>query len=179
MNIRNIVDQLPKHPDPANTYKTRPLDGVDGISLHHSADEGDPWSWARYQILPQDKGGPRWTPDRDGDGIPDGAPAICYHAAAMRNGRLFKTQNDSTKCWHTADHNHHLIGIVCQGDFTRRPPTEPQVRALLWLVEHYMAAYNIAPENVRGHGEWQGGGTSCPGTWLAAAVRAAISKGDS
>lgn len=167
MNLISIVSQLPRHP--TLRYRDRPLTAIDGISVHHSADEGNPWSWAQYHIKPAAEGGPPWTPD----GL--GAPGICYHAAVMRDGRAYKLQLDRTQCWHTADHNGHTLGIVFQGHLGRLPPTEAQIASGLWVVRQYMRAYPaIVAPNIRGHGEWNPGATECPGTWLAQALRAAL-----
>lgn len=141
---------------------------IDGIAVHHSGDEGGPQGWARYHTTPPDQGGPDWGP----------CACIGYHAAILRDGRAFKTANDSDRTAGVANHNTHLLHIVCQGNLAQTPPTEIQFAQLLRAVRQYMTAYAIPIERVRTHGEWQDDpawATSCPGiSALGTLVRGAL-----
>lgn len=150
--MNDIVQQLTR----IEPVPTRPLEAIDGIAIHHSGDEGTPAGWARYHTTPPDKGGPSWGP----------ANSIGYHAAVMRDGRAYKTAYDRDQTPGVANHNRHLLSIVCQGNFAQTPPTAAQIRTLLEVVRQYASAYGIPIDRVRTHGEWQDDpawATSCPG----------------
>lgn len=162
--MQDIVQDLPRR----NPVPQRSPKDIDGIAIHHTADEGTPWSWARYHTTPPEQGGPSWGP----------AATIGYHVAVMRSGIVYKTANDQDRTPGVAHHNYHLIHIVLQGDLAVSPPTEQQFRELLKVARQYMDAYAIPVDRVRTHGEWQedpAWSTSCPGIgYLGALVRGAL-----
>lgn len=166
--LADIVHDLSRLPPVPQRDRKR----IDGIAIHHSADEGTPWSWARYHTTSPDQGGPSWGP----------AACIGYHAAVMRSGQAYKTANDSDRTPGVANHNGHLLHVVCQGNFVTTPPTEAQFTTLLKVVRTYMQAYAIPIQRVRTHGEWQedpAWATDCPGVkWLGAIVRGALAAQD-
>lgn len=151
--MKDIVYDLPRN----EPVTTRPLSAIDGIAIHHSDDMGDPWIWARYHTTPPDQGGPSWGP----------AATIGYHVAVMRDGTVYKCARDMDKTPGVANHNWHLIHIVCQGNFSESsPPPADQVVHLLATIQAYRAAYAIPIERVKGHTEWvddPAWATTCPG----------------
>lgn len=152
MELKHIVAQLAR----VTPVPTRPTSAIDGIAVHHSADEGNPTSWARYHTTAPEKGGPSWGP----------ANTIGYHAAVMRDGTCYKTAYDGDQTPGVAYHNRHLLHFVLQGNLAKTPPTAAQIRGLLGVLRIYMNAYNIPIDRVRTHSEWQDHpewATSCPG----------------
>lgn len=147
----DVVNYLPKH----NTlrYQDRPTGNIKFVIVHHSADEGDPWGWARYHV------------DHHG------WPGIGYHAAVMRDGTVLKTNLDRTLSYHAGGaYNPISVGICFQGDLSKRPPTVEQLAAGLVTVNRYVRAYNA---QIKGHGEVMQ--TACPGAaWLVDWLRRAI-----
>ena len=61
------------------------------------------------------------------------------------------------------EYNEWGIAICLVGDFSKQRPTRPQMRSLHALVRYLMQRYDIAPNNVLGHGECPGAATECPG----------------
>jgi len=151
--VKDIVLEL-RRLDPV---PTRALTLIDGIALHHSGDEGSPYSWARYHTSSPAQHGPSWGP----------ANSIGYHVAVMRNGDTFKTAYDRDRVPGVAWHNDHLIHLVCQGNFARIGPGRVQLESLLRVVQHYRRGYpKITVGAVRTHSEWQTApewATACPG----------------
>lgn len=64
---------------------------------------------------------------------------------------------------HQDSMNQHGIGICLVGDFTKRGPSDKQMAALSSLVDLLRKRYGIGVENVRGHGQWPGESSECPG----------------
>ncbi|MCE9591220.1 MAG: peptidoglycan recognition protein family protein [Planctomycetes bacterium] len=44
--------------------------------------------------------------------------------------------------------NRRAIGICLVGDFSRQPPTQAQLRELIWVVRHLQTQFGIPPEHV-------------------------------
>lgn len=152
MKTLDIVEQLSRVPP----VPTRPLNLIDGIAIHHSADEGTPASWAQYHTKAPADGGPSWGP----------ANTIGYHRAVLRDGTVYKTAFDRDQTPGVANHNRHLVHIVLQGNLTKAPPSKEQLLGALSAVREFMTAYGIPIERVRTHGEWQDDpawATACPG----------------
>lgn len=55
------------------------------------------------------------------------------------------------------------IGICLVGNLNRTSPTEAQLRALARLVLRLQRDFNIADENIHGHGQFFGEDSDCPG----------------
>lgn len=165
--MKDIAMQLPR----IEPVTTRPLTAIDGLAIHHAADEGTPQAWARYHTTSPDQGGPSWGP----------ATTIGYHVAIMRDGTVYKCAKDSDQTPGVANHNRHLIHIVLQGDLTKTQPTPAQIRSLLEVCRQYQGAYAVPTDRVRGHQEWvddPAWATSCPGiAELGAHVRFMLSVG--
>lgn len=165
--MQDIVLQLPR----IEPVPTRPLPAIDGIAIHHSADESAPASWARYHTKAPADGGPSWGP----------ANSIGYHSAVMRDGEWFKTAFDRDQTPGVAGHNRRLIHVVLQGNLAKTPPTAAQIRRLMEVLGHYQAGYNIPIDQVKTHSEWQDDpawATSCPGIpQLGAHIRFMLSCG--
>jgi len=165
--MQDIVTQLPR----IEPVPTRPLTAIDGIAIHHAADEGTPQAWARYHTSSPENNGPSWGP----------ANSIGYHVAILRGGLAYKCAYDRDQTPGVANENHHLIHVVLQGDFTRTLPDPAQIRTLLVVCRQYQQAYSIPTDRVRGHQEWVTDpvwATGCPGiARLGAHVRFMLSVG--
>lgn len=167
--MQDIVFALPR----IIPIPQRSVDDIDGIAIHHSGDEGNPWSWAKYHTSPPHKGGPSWGPGH----------TIGYHSAIMRSGMVYKTALDQDRTPGVAHHNYHLLHIVCQGDLTQQAPTQAQFESLLRTIYQYQGSYytRITTGRIRTHEEWQDDpdwATFCPGiSYLGVLVRGAIDAG--
>jgi N-acetyl-anhydromuramyl-L-alanine amidase AmpD len=98
---------------------------------------------------------------------------LAYHfvidngTAGRRDGQLetgarWLRQLPGGHC-HQEHMNRQGIGICLVGDFTRRAPTSKQMSALVSLVNTLRKRYGIPLSNVRGHGQWPGESSQCPG----------------
>lgn len=141
-------------------YYSRPLSGITHLVVHHSADEGTPWSWAEYHV-----GHHGW-------------PGVAYHVAVMGDGTAYKCQPDSAISYHAGGKfNPVAFGFVLQGDLTKHEPTAKQLAKLLLVARRYVRAYSIPPGNIIGHRDAMPGSTVCPGApWVVEFLRAALAS---
>ncbi|SDO27175.1 peptidoglycan recognition protein family protein [Alkalicoccus daliensis] len=89
-----------------------------------------------------------------------GWPGIGYHYVINRNGDIERCWNDTVVSYHTKGSNTGNIGIclVGNGSFT----TE-QMKQLITLIQSLQKRWGIQTSNVKGHREWKGQQTECPG----------------
>lgn len=133
-------------------HKTRPY----RVSFHHTAaphDDGDDAASRVRQIQSFHVNERGWCD-------------IGYHFLISQAGEIFqgRSQIDRTGA-HVARQNKGNIGIAFIGDFTLAPPTSAQLDAAIDLTRHLHQTYRI-PLNrnaFRGHHEWPGQKTQCPG----------------
>lgn len=62
--------------------------------------------------------------------------------------------------------NESGIGICLVGNFNRQRPTRKQMAALVSLVDRLRKTYGIPLECIKGHGEFRGERTACPGRYF-------------
>lgn len=62
--------------------------------------------------------------------------------------------------------NEQGIGICLVGNFNEKPPTRQQLRTLINLVKELQKRYNIPIKNIKGHGQFKGENTECPGRYF-------------
>ena len=68
---------------------------------------------------------------------------------------------------HQEDLNEIGIGICLVGNFNRTAPTDAQLRSLAQLVLRLQREFNVADDNIHGHGQYYGEDSDCPGRYFA------------
>jgi len=147
--IHDVVDQLQKHP--TKTYKTRKLQAITHLCIHHSAVSGavPVEHVAQYHVESQ------------------GWPGIGYHYYVKPDGAIYQTQRLETVSFHVNHNNDYSVGICVSGDFTYAPPPQVQIDAAAQLTAWLLQELAIPEPNILGHKEFPSNDTSCPGeTWL-------------
>ncbi|WP_181186265.1 peptidoglycan recognition protein family protein [Alkalicoccus urumqiensis] len=138
MRIVNISASLARHAE--KTYKKggKP----NRITIHHSAvNSGNARAYARYHV------GKGW-------------PGIGYHFVITPDGTIQQCWDVSTITFHTGGANRGNIGICLDGNAAF---TSEQHAAWKNLCRVLCMRYHIPENNVRGHREWPGQRTGCPG----------------
>jgi hypothetical protein len=154
VEIIDIVDDLPKHD--RLQYGSRPLSGIEILTIHHSASLASPTAIATYHVDTK------------------GWPGIGYHFLIMPDGTIYQTNKLTTLSYHAGsarapgDENYFSVGICLNGNFTDDPPPQAQLDAARLLVDYlqeFLGEKEIVP-----HGSMPGAQTQCPGNtqdqWL-------------
>ena len=128
----------------------KPLKGYKNIAIHHSAS-------------PRDRGDSANTIDRwhlERWGINSG---IGYHLVITGNGTLQEGRSPDFAGAHVKGRNSDTFGILVFGDDDIILGS--QLSVLVELVDHLISEdmLDIPIENVKGHGEFTGANTECPG----------------
>lgn len=87
---------------------------------------------------------------------------IAYHYVVMPD-RIYKIRDERQRGTHVKNGNTGNIGICVHGDFNKSRPTLTQQILLICLVNKLCWEYDIPKQNIKGHGDWAGNNTSCPG----------------
>jgi hypothetical protein len=91
---------------------------------------------------------------------------VGYHFLITRSGEVFagRARTDRTGA-HVAGQNDGNLGVAFVGDFTVEPPTSAQIDAAIALTRrlHLLHKIPLTRDAVRGHHEWPGQKTRCPG----------------
>ena len=139
-NMATIKDLRPITP---RTNGTRKLTAIKNIARHHSA--GTTGSWATFW--------PYWNKSKGwGTGgyheiiLRDGTVELCYDPEEITNG--VRGQNSYI----------YNICLVGNGSFTPEQEKVFEERA-----RHWMERFGLAVKDVKGHNEFPGQATSCPG----------------
>ncbi|MEA3344648.1 MAG: peptidoglycan recognition family protein [Chloroflexota bacterium] len=142
--IKDIVDELPKHP--TKRYRARRREDITHIAVHHSAvaPSVSAERIARYHVENLD-----W-------------PGIGYHFDIAADGTIYQTNELTTISYHARDANTYSIGICFAGNFTDAIPTEAQLRSGGRLIAWIMQELSIPLDHVRGH-KFYVPTTACPG----------------
>lgn len=181
-NITDVRAQMPNY----ENYKDWQRNGeILGIAVHHSATAdrttgapiGNAQSFFNYHVNVQG-----WTHGGYNYVIPGSGEieyALDEKISAYHAG--FKDVDNSEGLEYGQYWNNHYLAICLAGWFsdnrtyqdsngqTRQipnqytTPTSAQMESLLNLIQHLRQKYNIPVENVRGHRELRGNGTTCPG----------------
>lgn len=91
---------------------------------------------------------------------------IGYHFLIAEDGEIFEgSAKPHRLAAHVGGDNEGNVGIALIGDFTAGSPTDAQLEAATRLLNWLHRAYDIPLRRaaVRGHHEWPGQYTSCPG----------------
>ena len=151
MEVTNIIEKLPRHPD--RKYPNRPLTQIKFIDIHHSA------SWTKdYQGIQTIKNFAHGhINDRKW-------PGLGYNYVVGPDGRLFKTGYDAQMRWSVGNHNRNALSLMLIGMFNVEDVPEKQWEiATLW-VKHIRQAYGVGVDRVKGHREFSGhNANQCPG----------------
>jgi hypothetical protein len=145
--IKDLIDTLPHHS--TKKYKTRSLDAIEYLVIHHSAvpPTVGPQRIAQYHITRQD-----W-------------PGIGYHFLVGADGTLYQGNALETVSHHAANMNTASVGICFLGSFMKEVPPQAQIQTGAHLTAWLMQELGIPLDKVRGHKEFMD--TACPGTqWL-------------
>jgi hypothetical protein len=157
----DLRTSLPANPaGPNGPFRTRPLDGVRYLAIHHTAGPKDV-SWAavaREHIRPVSDGGRL------------GAAGIGYHVGIQR-GRVAYLGDIMTARANVGGLNHLVVGVCVSGDYTRES-LDPADRDALARVVRVLDAYFGRALDIDGHGRLPGQSTACPGTALLAVLPA-------
>jgi hypothetical protein len=92
---------------------------------------------------------------------------IGYHFVVAQSGRIYQGRSRSDRPGsHAGNQNHGNVGIAFIADFTTQRPTETQLNAGARIVRWVHDKHGVALTRtaVKGHREWPGQSTSCPGT---------------
>lgn len=140
IQFHDLRGQLPvsaEHP-----YRTRPVEWVRGLYLHHSATKGQTLnSMASFHVETRGWGG------------------LSYHYAVGWDGQLFWCNDPTVLSFHTANHNSNAISVVLVGDYSKIQLTEDQKRSIALLVDFLVEKYNL--QFVKLHRDVKS--TQCPG----------------
>jgi N-acetyl-anhydromuramyl-L-alanine amidase AmpD len=148
--IKNITDQLPKHP--TKHYGTRSLDQITMIVINHTGGPGDPskvtaQAVADYQVNTR------------------GMPGISYHFFIATDGTIFQTNTLDTVSDHVGQFSPESVGIGFAGNFNDYTPTEAQLVSGGRLCAYLLQTLNLKIEAIKGAKELIV--TGSPGTqWL-------------
>ena len=160
LEIVDLRDQLPWHPDRPKWPRRRSLASIDRVILHQSLGHADTsgnrdvFGINNYHITP-------------GNHISErGCPHICYHYCLDDDGSIYQCNDLTDVVWHCRGQNAHSIGIMLVGDFAGPghpggEPTEAQERAFFTLAEHLMATLGLGADSFFGHRDF--GKIACPG----------------
>lgn len=94
---------------------------------------------------------------------------IAYHyligntRSFTKNGKIYTGRPEEFEDAHTLGYNKTSLGICLIGNFCKAAPSEEQIDSLLSLLGKKMIEYHVPVENVRGHNEFAGAETFCPG----------------
>ncbi|MFW6098007.1 MAG: peptidoglycan recognition family protein, partial [Chloroflexota bacterium] len=144
----DLVGQLSVHDE--LTYKTRTLDEIKYITIHHSATRNtiSPEAFARYHITPR-------------EGAPEGWPGIGYGYLVYEGGEIVRVNELTTVSYHDTQ-NRPSVGVCLVGTFSNESPPSKQLAATRKLVDWLKAT--LPGVMARTHRSVTG--SRCPGeTW--------------
>jgi N-acetyl-anhydromuramyl-L-alanine amidase AmpD len=148
-SIQDLIDKLPKHKE--NTYRTRSLDDVQLLVIHHSAvpPTVGPERIAQYHVNKLD-----W-------------PGIGYHFLVAEDGVIYQGNAVETVSTHAGKKGNPAgVGICFLGKFMQGVlPPPAQIQAGAHLVAWLMQELDLNLDVIKGHQELMQ--TACPGDqWL-------------
>lgn len=150
--IRNVVEQLPRHP--SLRYQNRSIDQITHLAIHHTA---TPLSASSQRIA-------ELHVNADSARGKDAWPGIGYHYFIQADGTIEQTNPLTTVSYHVYRHNEYTVGIGFVGSFMNGSiPTSAQIRSGAHLVAWLLQQLNIPLARVWGHREFPDNTTVCPG----------------
>lgn len=151
----DIVDQLPRSPDPANQYARRPLASIRFLVIHHTGSD-DP-ALTPYELADLHVKDPKhqW-------------PGIGFHYFIAANGTIYQTNRLETVCFHVVNNNGPSVGIALAGRFHATVPNTAQLDSTAALVAWLLQELRLSPDSILGHCDLPDQQTDCPGSdWPA------------
>lgn len=147
--ITDLTLELPRNPQVP--FVERPLSALRWVAVHHTA---GPWnqsarSIAEYHIRPR-------------PGAPKGWSGIAYHYLVRRDGMVEKVRPVRFIPACVGGHNTALVCVAFVGSFQAARPSEEAWQAAEWLAALLRKEYPTIL-GVRGHREFEGQATACPG----------------
>lgn len=143
MIIKNIELDLIKHE--SKSYRSRPLDDITHIALHHSGTiGGSAKSFANYHVKTKD-----W-------------PGIAYHFVINEDGVTYITNKLTTITYNVAGSNDNTVGVCFIGNFDTESISENQIYSGINICANIM---NFLGRKlvIDGHRNFPNATTSCPG----------------
>ena len=147
----NIVYALPHHA--SKRYKRRDVGAIQYLVINHSA---VPTTMSVQDIARFHTKNMKW-------------PGIGYHFFIDGQGRIHKTNELSTVCYHVQKWDPVSVGICVGGNFTKTVPNEAQIRSTSHLLAWLLQELELPLDAVKGKKEFID--TQSPGhQWLAGQV---------
>jgi hypothetical protein len=144
----DVVYQLPRNA--TQRYETRQMGALQYVVIHHSA---VPATVTAQEIAKFHVKHMSW-------------PGIGYHFYIDDQGRIFKTHELTTVCYHVGAHDPVSVGVCVGGNFAREIPNPSQMRSAAHLVAWLLQELDLKLEAVKGKKEFID--TQSPGVqWLA------------
>lgn len=147
--IKNIVDDLPKHP--TKTYSKKTLANIDKLILHHFASDGTPQAIANYHVTPEDW---QWVNGVYKNVGGRGWAGIGYHYVIAKDGTIYQTNFHETISYHVAGENSKSIGIALEGNFKIEQHRPEQITSLNFLIP-YLRSQFPQPLEVYQHSDFK------------------------
>ena len=146
ITVVDLVGKLPVHP--TLRYKTRSLDLLDRVVIHHTAGPTSqtPDQIARFHVNS------------------NGWPGIAYHYLIAADGTIYKCWPASTVSYCVEKGNTPSLCVCLIGNFTQAGPPAPQWAAAVSLSRMLLDAYDLT--KLFGHKETPTSppqSTACPG----------------
>lgn len=159
-------------------YRTRSLEQIIGIAVHHTVSGGD-WGSLALDRTDEERVNhalaiDRWhtAPNNDWGGI--GYTNLIFASGLITSHGEFTQQRAGV-----AYHNHELISFAFVGDFSSSVPTSAAMESAVWLCRSYRRMILKPDLPVKGHRHWvtdPAWATACPGNnyqaWLPSLVNA-------
>jgi hypothetical protein len=143
-----------------NLTQIRPMNGVDTITVHHTAGEMRTDAWrptaGELEHIRGFHAGAAATDRQWAD--------IAYHFVVDRAGRVWQARPLAYQGAHVKGHNEHNLGIVLLGNFETQTPSAAQLWSLAGFIGFVRGLYAVPLDRVFTHGEL--GQTNCPGKTL-------------
>jgi hypothetical protein len=102
-----------------------------------------------------------------------GGDSLMYHFVVLSDGSIYQTRDLDLIAWHTrdAEGNEHSLGVHLPLGGAQ-DATDEQWHATTNLLEALMDKYELPSRNiVKGHKEWAGASTMCPGLLLMSRLK--------
>jgi hypothetical protein len=104
---------------------------------------------------------------------------IGYHFVVSQSGLIYQGRSDERRPGaHVLNQNSGNVGISLIGNYSNASPPSAQVESLIEMLRWVSDTYDIPLDrtNVKGHREWPGQSTSCPGNQLLGELDEIVSR---
>lgn len=135
------------------SQRSRNINTINGITIHHSASTNDNSIREIYDIQHEKF-------------IKIG---VCYTFIIRKNGDIIKCHKFNEFVSHAPNANTSDISICIDGNFDIENPTNAQIESLKYLIKYIKNQFNIT--KIRGHQDVPGNATACPGKNLEEIIK--------